>query len=145
VKGHRGFTLIEVLVAMAVLGIASVALFSLISTSLSNLRKLEDLHHYQLAAEDVMNRIQLLQKLPAQGSISGSVANLAADWTLSVAPWYPADLSGKPDQGIMKIDLQMNWRTRTGQRQLHLESLKPATIAYANYDFSQALDKAVPR
>ena len=58
-KKQHGFTLIEVMVAAAVLGIAATALFSLLSRSLSNIRTIEDLHHYQLAGEDVMNRVLL--------------------------------------------------------------------------------------
>ena len=142
---HRGFTLIEVLVAVSVIGLASVALFSLFSTSLLNLRKLKDLHHYQLVCEDLMNRIQLLQKLPPQGSTTGRVSDLGADWAVSVAPWYPASLADKPDQAIMKIDVNMTWRTRVGQRSFHIESLKPATIVYTNYDLSEAIDHAAPR
>ena len=144
-RQDRGFTLIEVVVAAAVLGLASVAVFSLFSTSLMNLRKLQDLHRYQLACEDVMSRVQLLDKLPPQGSLTGRVSDLAADWSLSVAPWYPASLADKPDQAIMKIDLNLNWVGHAGKRSLHMESLKPATIVYTNYDFSQAVDRTIPQ
>src|SRR5262245_20794085 len=99
---QRGFTLIEVLVAVSVIGLASVALFSLFSTSLLNLRKLQDLHHYQLASEDLMNRVQLLQKLPAKGNVTGTLSDLGADWKVSIAPWYPTSLDSKPDLAIMK-------------------------------------------
>ena len=144
-KQAHGFTLIEVIVAVSVLGLASAALFSLFSTSLLNLRKLQDLHRYQLACEDVMTRIQLLQKLPPQGSVTRRISELGADWSASVTPWYPANLNGQPDQAIMKIDVSMTWTTRSGSRTLHMESLKPATVAYDNYDFSQAIDRAAPR
>jgi general secretion pathway protein I len=142
---QRGFTLIEVLVAVSVIGLASVALFSLFSTSLLNLRKLQDLHHYQLACEDLMNRVQLLQKLPARGNATGRLSDLGADWNVTVAPWYPASLDSTPDQAIMKVDVNMIWRTRAGQRSFHIESLKPATIVYNSYDLSQAIDHAAPR
>jgi len=49
-RNQRGFTLIEVLVAAAVLGITATALFGLLSQSSFNLRKIEDLHRYELAA-----------------------------------------------------------------------------------------------
>jgi type II secretion system protein I len=142
---QRGFTLIEVLVAVSVIGLASVALFSLFSTSLLNLRKLQDLHHYQLASEDLMNRVQLLQKLPAKGNATGTLSDLGADWNVSVAPWYPTSLDGKPDLAIMKVDVNMTWRTRVGQRSFHIESLKPATIVYDTYDLNKAIDNAAPR
>src|SRR5262249_41255395 len=105
----------------------------------------QDLHRYQIASEDVMNRIQILQKLPAQGSAAGRLANLGADWTVSVSPWYPANLNAKPDQAIMRIDVNVTWSTRAGQRSFHIESLKPASIVYSNYDFNRAIESAVPQ
>ena len=62
-KSPRGFTLIEVLVAAAILGITATALFGLFSKSLFNLRKVEDLHRYELAAQDVMNRVRQIPDL----------------------------------------------------------------------------------
>jgi general secretion pathway protein I len=145
-KNDRGFTLVEVLVAMAVLGIACVALFSLLSRSMFNLRKLEDLHHYELACEDVMNRVQLLSRLPPEAQLTGKVADSSADWRISVTPWYPANLISHPGQAIMKIDVNVSWTGRAGLRTLRLESVKMATIAYDNnYDFGQAIDKVFPR
>ena len=142
----RGFTLVEVIVAMSVLSIACVALFSLLSGSLFNLRKLDDLHHYELACEDVMNRVQLLSKLPPEGKLTGKLLNRAGDWGVSVVPWYPANLLSHPGQAIMKIDVNVSWTGRAGLRSLRLESIKMATIAYeTNYDFGQALDNVFPR
>ena len=57
-KRESGFTLVEVLVAASVLAIVATALFGLLSRSLSNLRKVEELHQYELATQDVMNRIR---------------------------------------------------------------------------------------
>ena len=68
---ERGFTLIEVVVAITILGISSTALFGLFGTSANNLRKIEDLHRYQLAAEEVMNRVLLLPSLPGSGRAGG--------------------------------------------------------------------------
>ena len=67
---QRGFTLIEVVVAVAILGLSSSALFGLFSTSVDNLRRIEKLHRYQLAAAEVMNRVLLLPVLPADGQAS---------------------------------------------------------------------------
>jgi len=142
-KRGGGFTLIEVLVAMSVLGLASVALFSLLSRSLFNLRKVEDIHRYQLLCEDLVNRLEVLQTLPAQGSIQGS--DLGADWTASISPWYPADLNERPGTAIMRMAVTVSWSTRGGRRTVQMEALKPAKIAYGNYDVTQALNQAIPQ
>src|SRR5256885_12040151 len=101
----RGFTLIEVLVAMVILGSACAALFGLLSSSLFNLRKLEDVHRYQLVAEDVMNRVQFLSTLPPEGKLSGRPRNIDTEWKVTVSPWFPVTLQDKPSQAIMKIDV----------------------------------------
>src|SRR5712691_13493706 len=101
-RSHRGFTLIEVLVAAAVLGIAATALFALLSKSLFNLRKVEDLHRYELAAQDVMNRVLLLPSLSAPAVAEGAVDNLGARWTVRITPWAPATLEKKPAQAVVK-------------------------------------------
>src|SRR5438105_5827379 len=95
---QRGFTLIEVLVAASVLGIAASALFGLLSKSLFNLRKVEDLHRYELVAEDVMNRMLLSTTLSAPANAAGAVDNLGARWDVAISPWAPPTLEGKPDQ-----------------------------------------------
>src|SRR5262245_59990061 len=99
---QRGFTLIEVLVAAAVLAAAATALFGLFSTSLFNLRKVEELHRYELAAQDVMNRVLLLSTLPPQGEAGGTYGEMGPQWKLTVAPWAPENLDNKPDTAILK-------------------------------------------
>ena len=141
----RGFTLIEVLVAMAVLGMACAALFGLLSSSLFNLRKLEDRHRYQLIGEDVMKRVQALGALPPEGNVKGQVRDVEAEWKVVVKPWFPAALDEKPSEAVMKINVDVVWRGRSGLRTFSLETAKPSSIAYENYDFQDAIEKVFPR
>ncbi len=142
---NRGFTLIEVLVAMVILGLACAALFGLLSRSLLNLRKLEDIHRYQIAAEDVMNRVQVLVKFPPEATVTGRPDNLDAEWKVTVSPWFPATFQEKPSQAIVKINVDVTWKGASAQHQVRLETIKPASIVYENYDLQQALEKNFPR
>jgi prepilin-type N-terminal cleavage/methylation domain-containing protein len=144
VKVKAGFTLIEVMVAAAVLGITATALFGLFSTSISNLRRVEDLHRYHLAGEAMMNRVMLLSTLPGTGEAEGRFDELNARWVVRIAPWLPETLEGKPADAVLKVDVEILWPGRAGERSIRLESIKPAQVDYSNIDFGGALARVFP-
>jgi prepilin-type N-terminal cleavage/methylation domain-containing protein len=144
-RGRRGFTLIEVLVAASVLGITASALFGLLSSSLFNLRKVEDLHRYELVAEDVMNRVLLSSTLAAPATAQGSIDDRGGQWAVKVSPWAPSSLETKPEQAVLRIDVVVSWPGRSSQQSLKVESLKVSNVAYSNYDLQTAIDGAYPR
>lgn len=133
------------MVAAAVLSIAATALFSLLSNSLSNLRKIEDVHHYQLAGEDIMNRVLLLSSLPSGGTIEGKLVPLNARWVVTVTPWIPSNLEGHPADAVMKVNVEVFWPGRAGERSVKLESIKATNVSYVATDnYQQAIENALP-
>ena len=144
-RDRRGFTLIEVLVAAAVLGIAATALFGLLSKSLFNLRKIEDLHRYELAAQDVMNRVLLLSTLPAPAQAGGALDNIGAHWMVNVQPWAGSSLKDRPEEAVLRIDVVVTWPGRSSQRSIEVEALKAAKITYSNYDLQRAVENVFPQ
>ncbi len=145
-KAERGFTLIEVLVAAAVLGITASALFGLFSKSLFNIARVEDLHRYELAAENVMNRVLLLPTLPGGGEANGILDENGARWNVTVHPWAPADLTSKPAEAILRVAVSVTWPGRSIPRTIQMEALKPAQITYSNsYDFRAAIEDSLPQ
>src|SRR5438093_5185925 len=127
-RDRRGFTLIEVIIAAAVLGIAATALFGLLSKSLFNLRKIEDLHRYELAAQDLTNRVLLLSPLPAPAEAGGALDNIGARWTVNVKPWAPSSLEKKPDEAVLRIVVVVTWPGRSSQRSIEIEALKATRV-----------------
>jgi hypothetical protein len=132
------------MVAAAILGIAATALFGLFSTSLSNLKQVDDLRKYQLAGEAVMNAALLLPVAPPAGVAEGRLQRLNARWTLNVTPWFPANLDSRPPEAIMKFDVQVLWPVRSGERSIALETVKPVSLVYSSYDFQQAVETILP-
>jgi prepilin-type N-terminal cleavage/methylation domain-containing protein len=143
-RRHRGFTLIEVMVAAAIVGMATTALFALFSKSLSNLKRVEDLREYQLAAESVMNAALLLPELPPGGMAEGQLQQLKARWILNVTPWYPVNLDSHPAEAIVKIAAEVIWPGRSGERRVTLEIARPVALTYSKYDLQNAIDTILP-
>jgi prepilin-type N-terminal cleavage/methylation domain-containing protein len=149
---NRGFTLIEVLVAAGILGMVATALFGLLSTSLSNLHKVEEMHQYELAAEDTMDRVLFQPTLPvpsrAEGSLDslGNVSNLGnsgGHWTVNIDPWAPPKLENAPSQVVVKVHVVVSWPGRVSERSIELETLKATKIE--NYDLENRIQTAYPR
>lgn len=143
-RNDRGFTLIEVLVAAAVLGIAATALFGLFSKSLSNLRTINDLHKYHLATEEIMNRVLIQSALPAEADVEGRIDRLNARWNVKVSPWIPKTLDGNPREAVMKVDVQVLWQGRSTERSVKLETIKGTVVSYNHDDFKNAIETALP-
>ena len=141
---QRGFTLIEVVVAVAILGLSSSALFGLFSTSVDNIRRIDELHRYHLAAADVMNRVLLLPVLPADGQASGRLSQIDADWRVRVEPWIPESFDGRPAQAIVKIVVEIEFDGRSGRRNISLETVRPSPLTYTPQDFQRAIDDVFP-
>jgi type II secretion system protein I len=142
-KRESGFTLVEVLVAASVLAIVATALFGLLSRSLSNLRKVEELHQYELATQDVMNRILSLPALPASAAAEGSLNTAGGRWTVTIDPWAPPTLEKMPEQAVVRVHVVVTWPGQSSQRSVDVESLKVAKIQ--NYDLQSAIATIYPQ
>ncbi len=145
-RSPRGFTLLEVVVAAAILGMAATALFGLLSQSLFNLGKVEEMHRYQLAAQDLMQRVLFLEFLPGAGRAEGRLDDLQSQWTVNVSRYAPPDTEVKPAEAIMKIDVEVIYPGRSGERRIKLEAVKPASLQYdPEYNFEEAIENAYPK
>jgi len=82
-KQTAGFTLLEVLVALAILGIGAAVTLSLISGALSNIRKAElrvrNMHH----AESVMELTLLDESISGPKTLAGDFED-GTRWTVAV-------------------------------------------------------------
>jgi general secretion pathway protein I len=63
----RGFTLIEVLIALAVFAISAMAVMSQVGNSISQLQKLKEKNAAAIVAENQLNRIRSADQWPPLG------------------------------------------------------------------------------
>lgn len=69
-RGHDGFTLIEVMIAVGVLGIAMMALLALHNQNLRGVIRAQELTRASMLAQDMMSEAEL-ERFPPPGRTSG--------------------------------------------------------------------------
>lgn len=129
-RGEAGFTLLEVMVAALVMGIAVVGLLSAISTSLNNASRLSDYDQASLLARRQME--QLLSMPLAPGQAYGGTfppaqsGDMEAGWQAIVEP-FEANASGMANGVLDRIVLEV-WWVRGGQRRTMLVETLRAVV-----------------
>ena len=121
-KTSRGFTLLETLVAVAVLGTAVAAVMSGISGSLRNVGRAEDYQRAVLLARAQMNELLALPSWKNGQSWRG-------DWNQDYR-WSARaeEIPGRPaaagDRVLMRLLLVGAWKTPRGRKTLEFETVR---------------------
>ncbi len=101
-RGTHGFTLIEVLVALAVLAIALSAIIKTMSTNTLNSIYLRDRTLAQWVALNKITELQLNQIWPSPGKSNGSTVMGNRDW------FWEAEIDTTPDKDVDTITLRVS-------------------------------------
>ncbi len=117
----QGFTLLEIMIALSISGIALMVVLQLFSANLKNISLSEDYVLAATKAGDAMRAIMDRQDL-SEGS-----------WSKATAEGYKIDVSIKDSQKertqnlkvkLMEIDLTIHWTKAAKERSLTLKSIK---------------------
>jgi general secretion pathway protein I len=131
---RRGFTLLEVLVATVIMGIAVAGLIAGLSQSVKNASRLTDYDRAAMLAHTKMNDLLLDINLPFDGSVQGQfdrdqTGGVPGGWRASLRPF---DLPPKAQPGMVilqRIALELWWQPATGTRRtIQLESYRRTQI-----------------
>ncbi|GGH62517.1 hypothetical protein GCM10010975_27320 [Comamonas phosphati] len=100
-KAQRGFTLIEVLVAVGIVGVALMAGLQTSSALTRNAQRQADVTLAQLCAQNELVRLRLTQQMPAVGdsTVACEQANRTMQVQLSVRP--------TPNPSFHRVDAQV--------------------------------------
>jgi len=117
-------SLLEVLMAISLLGISFVTIFSGLSAALRTTDRLDLFDRGNEFATHKLNELFLDSSLEA-GEVRSGVSPFGIFWqvrTVLVDTVQPTDPKKAPQ--LVRILLEVSWRTRLGRQSLNLETLK---------------------
>jgi len=95
----RGFTLLEVLVAMAIASLALLALFSAAAATLRTTDVLRARTYADLVASNVLAEMRARDSWPEAGALSGTAQQAGRDWR------WRAVVTTTDDADVRRLDL----------------------------------------
>lgn len=141
---RRGFTLLEVLVATAIMAIAVTTAVTALRTSLRNADRQMELDRVGNLARRKMDDL-LAERLNPRCQGFGGVFPVAytggieAGWTAMVTPYETA--ATPPRTGVSaleRIQLEIWWKTFTSRKTMHLEAYRRTVLTAEDADWMQA-------
>lgn len=128
-RRQRGFTLIEVIIAFALLALALTLLLGTLSGAARQVRGADEVGRATLHAQSLLAQLGVGEVLEP-GQTEGELEGGRYHWSLQVAPYVdpklpPAAASSPYTQRLLDVRLVMRWGDAAGQ-QLQLHSLRLA-------------------
>jgi general secretion pathway protein I len=122
-KGRRGFTLLEMIVATAVMSLAVVGLLSLLSASLRNVSRARQYDQVAMLARSKMNELLVETPLPV-GQVLEGQWDKSAGWKAVVEPFEAPPNAAPGGTQLVRIDLEVWWEEAEQRRSVRLEGFR---------------------
>ena len=128
-RRESGFTLLEMIVATALMSITVVGLLSLISGSLANASRIKQYDQAAMLARTKMNDLLLLTPLPLGQSMGGQW-DADTGWTAVAEVFERQPGMGPGGSQLVRIQLDVWWKSArdTERRSIRLEGFRRQTI-----------------
>ena len=119
-----GFTLLEVMVAIAILGVTLITLFELFSGTLKLARVSEDYLKATLLAQKKMNDLRLKNFILEEGKEAGGFEeDPDYKWSVTMEPYKTEFKRGKEKEEIKKVELRVLWKSGARHKEFNLVRL----------------------
>jgi general secretion pathway protein I len=124
-RAALGYTLIEIVVAFAILALGLTLLLGTLSGASRQLRQAGDAGRAELHAQSLLDELAVL---PEPGHRQGALEDGRYHWQLDVAPWAgPGRADAPPSPGaprLLRVALRMEWGDGGPGQTLQLSSLR---------------------
>jgi|SRR5215472_3320868 general secretion pathway protein I len=126
---ERGFTLLEVLVATLIMGVAVVGLLSSVSTSMRNASRVTDYDRVALLARAQMDSLLLNRHLPEFSVLQGSfdpalLGDREGGWRARVTPFEMPVNRYVGAWVLERVELEVWWMAGGGRRTFTLDAYR---------------------
>ena len=111
----KGFTLIEVMIALLVLGLALSALIRTVGSTSGNTAWLQDKTFAHWVAMNQLTELQIERAWPRAGTIKGTEEMSEREWD------WEATISNTPDPDLRRVDIRV-WQSNSSAEE-HLTLL----------------------
>jgi general secretion pathway protein I len=101
--GASGFTLLEVLVALVIIGLGMMAVFDQLNQMISTATRLQDKTFASWIAVDRITELQINGQYPRVGDQSDEIEMAGADWT------YTIKVSQIPNMEMRRVDVTVSY------------------------------------
>jgi len=132
-RGDGGFTLLEVLVATLIMGIAVAGVLAAISTSMRNASRLTDYDRAAMLARSKMDELLLEPRLPLQRVIEGPIdpslmGGASGGWRARMTPFEKPPQAGPGAQVMNRVELEIWWMSGDQRRSFNLEAFRVQVV-----------------
>lgn len=126
---ERGFTLLEVLVATLIMGLAVIGLLSSISVSMRNAARVTDYDRVGLLARAEMDTLLVTRRLPWFSVVQGTfdpalIAGREAGWRARVTPFERGVIPDVGNVVLERIELEVWWKNGDNRRTFTLDAFR---------------------
>jgi general secretion pathway protein I len=127
-RGRRGFTLLEVLVATTIMGVAIAGLLNTISGSAHNAARLGQYDRAVLFAKSKMDELLAEPKLQRNAPLTGTFDGKTS-WRAVVQPFETIPGAGAGYWVVDRIELEIDWMDGSTKRSFSLEGFRRGILA----------------